>query len=536
MLGVIVIFSGCVCREAKEIAGVKFRVTELSFAAEKEYANPVVDVEMDGVFTGPGGERLRIPAFWDGGKTWRIRFTPTAAGKWKYVTQSRPVDGGLDGQGGSIIADEAYGENRLYKHGGFLKVSANGHYLTYTDGRAFFWLGDTWWFCPSDLMPFESCYKLCIDTRRKQGFSVVHMSFLGDMKISGGVSDFRDFPRTERIEPEYWQKADRYIEYANQAGIVPVFGLAFSSGMDGLTLRQWRILWRYAIARYGAYAVTFLICGEYNQAEAGDVNKRVPMVMELGRFIKELDPYKRAMTVHPWWYKGDKRQAWNGSWYDFIMLQGAHVEIPPEHSLYYEAYKFNKPVLESECRYEGIHGFTADDVREVAYRAIQSGSFGYTYGSHGLWYPTQNAEDDKFKEWGKNMVWSEALQRPGGSEMGYLRACYESVEWWKFRPEPNAVETGVKMEESRKILTKADGNGNYLIYFPRGKQLGVEAWLGGIQRGTRCSAEWFDPRTGKFEKLSEIIAAVDSKLKLPGKIDEQDWMLILRSKGSGVNY
>lgn len=229
-------------------------------------------------------------------------------------------------------------------------------------------------------------------------------------------------------------KADEYLEYANDAGMVPVFGLAFSAGMDVLT------------------------------------------------------------TIHPWWYRGDKRQAWNETWYDFIMLQGAHVKTPPPHTLYYDAYKFGKPVLEGECRYEGIHGFTAADVREVAYRAIQAGSFGYTYGSHGLWYPTERADDETFKNWGKSVVWNKALQRPGGAQMRHLRACYESAAWWKLKPTPDAVKTGVELQESQKILTRSDGDRTYLIY------------------------------------VREALVAVDSQLRLPRKIDEQDWMLILRKQ------
>ena len=526
----VVILLVCVAALGGENEAVQFRPMELSFTARNDYTNPVVQVQMDGLFTGPDGSILAIPAFWDGGHTWKVRFSPTMAGRWIYVTKSKPKDAGLDGQTGSIFAARAQGNNPLCGHGGFLKVSPDGHYLTYTDGAPFFWLGDTWWFCPSDLMPFESCYRLCIDTRRKQSFTVVHMCFLGDTKTSGGINTFRNFAKTETINPEYWQKADEYLEYANDAGMVPVFGLAFSAGMDVLTLQQWQVIWRYVIARYGAYSVSFLICGEYNQARAGNVDERVPMTMSLGRFIKELDPYKRAMTVHPWWYRGDKRQAWNEAWYDFITLQGAHVKTPPPHSLYYDAYRFGKPVLEGECRYEGIHGFTAADVREVAYRAIQAGSFGYTYGSHGLWYPTQNVDDDTFKNWGKPVVWNKALQRPGGAHMRHLRACYESAAWWKLKPTPDAVKTGVELQESQKILANADGDRTYLIYFPRGKEVSLEAWLADIPSGASYSAEWFDPRTGEMDKVREALVAVDSKLKLPRKIDEQDWMLILRKQ------
>ena len=159
------------------------------------------------------------------------------------------------------------------------------------------------------------------------------------------------------------------------------------NGEKAPTLDQLKGLWRYVVARYGAYAVTWLICGEYNQ-NGGDQAGRVAKTLALGAFIKEQDPYKRAMTVHPWWHAGDKRQAWEQPWYDFIMLQGAHAghgNVPPT-AIYRDAWKHQppRPVLEAECNYEGIYAgkanreHTPEDVRRVAYHAIQAGSFGYT--------------------------------------------------------------------------------------------------------------------------------------------------------------
>ena len=47
---------------------------ELVLTAEHEYANPYTDVEVWAEFSHDSGLALRRPAFWDGGKTWRIWF------------------------------------------------------------------------------------------------------------------------------------------------------------------------------------------------------------------------------------------------------------------------------------------------------------------------------------------------------------------------------------------------------------------------------------------------------------------------------
>ena len=492
-----------------------YDVVTLTFEAQQQYTN-FSQVQMKGIFNGPNGEITTNSAFWNGENQWAIRLFPTSTGVWNYVTSSIP-DAGLNNHTNSFEVVCVQSDNPLRQHGGILKVSANKRYLTYTDGTPFFWLGDTWWFCPSSLMPFDTCYKKCIDTRTTQDYSIVQFAFLGSLN----GSDPRTLIKQGEIDPEYWQEIDRYINYANYNGIVVVFGLTFHSGMDGLTLLEWEKLWDYAIARYSAHAVTFLICGEYNQ---NNVAGRVSKVLSLGQYIKNTDPYKRAMTVHPWWYAGEHRQAWNESWYDFVMLQGAHEPTIPPYTLYTDVYfsSLNKPILESECRYEGIRNYNAADVREVAYRAIQYGSFGYTYGSHGLWYPTQNENDHKFEEWGTITIWSNALIRPGGYQMKILKSVYESCEWWKLEPKLNVIDSSINQE----IPVKADGNKLFVIYFPD-TYINFYASLTGLTNGDKYKAKFFNTRTGEKENLQTTFLVNNKRILLPERPSKEDWILIL---------
>lgn len=279
----------------------QYRLFELALKPKQNHADPLA-VQVAAEFAGPGGARLTIPAFWDGRSSWRVRFTPLAAGPWSFSTVANTADDpGLHGQKGAFDAQPAQGENPLHRHGGILRVSENRHYLTYADGTPFFWLGDTWWFCPSKLVPFDvsnrpdtpSMYKRLIDTRREQHFSVVHMAFLGESGVNGAYTDLF----AGKVSPDYWDMVDLYINYSNEAGIVPVIGMGFHSGLDKPTLAQLQVLWSYVLARYGAHAVTWLICGEYNQ---NNPPERVEKILKLGQFIKDHDPYRRAMTVHPW--------------------------------------------------------------------------------------------------------------------------------------------------------------------------------------------------------------------------------------------
>ena len=510
---------------------VQWRAVELSFSARSAPDKPMA-VRLAAAFRGPDGARYDVPGFWDGGTAWKVRFAPPAPGRWTYRTSCEPPIEGLDGQEGALDAAAATGDNPLFRHGGFLRVSPNRRFLTYTDGTPFFWLGDTWWFCPSKLVPLDgstspdhpSMFKALIGTRRRQGFSVVQMAFLGFMKGAGRID--KPLAWGEKAIAR-WRQADAYIRYANDAGILPVIGLAFHSGMDRGSLADWTATWRYTIARLGALPVTWLICGEYNQK---NVAPRVKKVLALGRAIKAMDPYRRAMTVHAWYFAGEGRQAWGEPWYDFIMLQGGH-RCYPASATYKRAWNHTpaRPVLEAECNYEGIHGMDDADVRWAAWRAVLAGSFGYTYGSHGLWYPTQIASDTKFSNWGKPMPWWEALARPGAGQMTHLRRCCESVDWWTLEPRPNAVATKQKLPERQHILAKARGDELFLVYFPKGVPPRLDAELRGLRPRVDYRASWLDPRTGQRREAPNCRAQAPGRsCLLPPRPDGEDWALIVQ--------
>ncbi|MBI4165754.1 MAG: DUF5060 domain-containing protein [Acidobacteria bacterium] len=51
-------------------------VTEWSIDSGKSYADPFNEVELDVVFSDTDGHEWRVPAFWGGGQTWRVRGAP----------------------------------------------------------------------------------------------------------------------------------------------------------------------------------------------------------------------------------------------------------------------------------------------------------------------------------------------------------------------------------------------------------------------------------------------------------------------------
>lgn len=161
---------------------------EITFQAAAEYANPYVDVDCWIELEGPGFTK-RVHGFWDGGRTFKVRFVATAAGEWRWKSGSnRPEDAGLNGGAGKFKAvdwtDAEKAENANRR--GFVRHSANGHALRYADGTPFFLVGDTWlaastWRLPFRGMPATEDYvpasgisfEEAVGYRKRQGYNSV---------------------------------------------------------------------------------------------------------------------------------------------------------------------------------------------------------------------------------------------------------------------------------------------------------------------------------------------------------------------------
>jgi hypothetical protein len=125
-----------------------YEVEEICFTAASERSpRDAFALKLDVVLSGPGGRRFTLPAFWDGDRTWRARPVATEPGAWRWTTERRTGDDGLDGRSGSFEAlpwgseDLAANPNRR----GFIRVAPGRRTLAYADGPPFFWLSDTWW-------------------------------------------------------------------------------------------------------------------------------------------------------------------------------------------------------------------------------------------------------------------------------------------------------------------------------------------------------------------------------------------------------
>src|ERR1019366_288746 len=214
-------------RDAEDPArfGVARSVVEWSYSAEKAYADPFNDVELDVVFTDPQGRVQTVPVCWAGEQTWRIRHSPGTAGRYTYRTVASD-NGDLHGRHGVLEVSAYQGSNPLRQHGA-IRVAADQRHFQQDDGTLFFWLGDAWCMGLCSRLRWPEDFQQLAADRVKKGFTVVQI-------IAGLYPDMPPFdprganeagfpwePDYKRINPAYFDAADLRIQYLVERGLVP---------------------------------------------------------------------------------------------------------------------------------------------------------------------------------------------------------------------------------------------------------------------------------------------------------------------------
>ncbi len=249
---------------------------EIALAAERDYANAYVEVDVWVDLEGPGFSK-RVYGFWDGGRDFTVRVLATAPGEWRWTSGSSTGDAGLDGKSGSFTARAAspaeIDANPNLR--GMVVATEDQRGLQYADGTPFLLLGDTWWSVPSFRFPLgdgpgdadnigpDATLNDYVALRRRQGFNCIGLiaaqpAWANDghpnslqmedgtwvraawrqpgtqsakgmhneggrpFEFPGKVPGFEDvFPDLDRVNPNYFKVLDAKIDFLNAQGMVP---------------------------------------------------------------------------------------------------------------------------------------------------------------------------------------------------------------------------------------------------------------------------------------------------------------------------
>jgi hypothetical protein len=111
-----------------------FGLVEVSLVDGTDFANPFGDAVCEAEFTAPSGRRVRVGGFYDGDRTWRVRFVPREHGNWTWTARV---------SGGAAPAETNGAFRCAGRQGhGFLRIArANPFRYEYEDGTSFYPIG-----------------------------------------------------------------------------------------------------------------------------------------------------------------------------------------------------------------------------------------------------------------------------------------------------------------------------------------------------------------------------------------------------------
>ena len=246
-------------------------MVEIPFEAGSDHNDPFNTITVDVVFTTPNNKTLRVPAFWAGGNKWKVRYASPMIGTHRFISECSDVhDMGLHNIKGELRINAYTGDNPFYKHGP-IRVAADHRYLQHIDGTPFFWLGDTWWMGLCHRLHWPDEVKTLAADRKKKGFNVIQIvaGLYPDMPpFDPRGANEAGFPWEEkyaRIRPEYFDAADKRIEYLADQGFSPCIVGAWGYFMPWMGVEKTKQHWRYLIARWGALPVVWCAAGEANR-------------------------------------------------------------------------------------------------------------------------------------------------------------------------------------------------------------------------------------------------------------------------------
>jgi hypothetical protein len=506
------------------------------------YERPLQQAALTVTFTSPAGAKAVVPGFWDGGKTWRVRFMPTQAGRWTWETRcSDEANRGLHGKSGAFTASApaAAAASRLARHGG-IRVAADGRYFVHDDGTPFFWMGDTAWNGP--LKSSAEDWALYVKERARQKFSVVQFVATPWRAAPDGDAAQRvAYTGTDAIQvnPEFFQRLDGKVAALNEAGLVaaPVLLWAIGSGGNpkvnpghSLPDDQAILLARYMVARWGGNAVAWILGGD-GDYRGGKADKW----RRIGRAVFG-DIAHAPVTMHP----GGEHWVWTDfieeKWYGFVGYQSGHgdgdvawkwlTQGPAAEDwmkLPHRPFVNLEPAYENHLAYQSRKPHTADSVRRVLYWSLLNApTAGVTYGGHGVWGwddgskpPVDHAAS------GTPLPWKKALTMPGAEQVGALVDFFTSLEWWELRPAPMVpVNPGAAQPAAFIAGSKSDDRNLCVLYIPQDRTVEVKLDL----MPTSPNVSWFNPRTGEKSPAVAVVTQTTCQFPTPA---EGDWVLFM---------
>jgi hypothetical protein len=519
--------------------------TEWSYTSGKQYSDPFNQVEVDAIVTLPSGQEERIPAFWSGGSTWRVRYAPPAPGLYKIRSDSTDAaNHDLHGQAFTLNVEAYSGQNLHYKHG-VLKVADDQRHFQHADGTPFFWLGDTWWMGLCKRLGWPDGFETLTADRVQKGFTMVQIvaGLYPDMEPfderganEAGYPWERDY---SRINPAYFDEADVRIQHLADHGLAACIVGFWGYFIPRMGMAKVKQHWRYLVARWSAYPVVWCLAGEgtmpyyLSKTQEQDAETQKHGLTELARYVHSIDAHHHPVTIHP---SSSSRQCVDDpSVLDFDMLQTGHGDrqsVPNtietvNRSL---AASPKMPVLIGEVCYEGIVEASREEVeRFMFWAAILSGNGGHTYGANGIWQVNTREKPYGLSPHGHSWggpAWDIAAQLPGSRQLGLAKGLFMRYSWWKLQPKPELVDPHWSKADYWQAFAGQVPGEAIVAFLPAAF---TPATFNHLDAGT-YRAFFFNPSDATETPIGDVTPDASGTWKVPEIPIFRDWVVVLENK------
>jgi len=433
-----------------------------------------------------------------------------------------------------------------------IRVSDNGRYFVRADGRPFFWQADTAWCLFNHAAPKEVDAYLA--DRQAKGFNVIqgviaNWDYVRHTNTDGQLPFINGDPG--RINERYYQNVDAILDKVRAHGMyMAVLPYWHKNAGDRLATNgipeKMQAYCRFLARRYARQNLFWILGGDSTaEGEAGEKIQRITDLEARGLIegARAAGVDKIMISYHPTGRQSSSFWFHDRDWLDFNSIQSGHFINTTDFQLVGDDYALTpvKPTLDMESGYEnitdGLSGrpdarrILAVDVRRSAYLDAFAGAAGVTYGQGEVY--GFNAGGKVITRWGTTMSWQEALKLPASGQMQYLRRLIESRPMLERVPDQSLIVGEVSTHAVQRIEALRGADGSYaFVYLPAG-QTNVTLKLSGFS-GAKLVAWWYDPRTGRAEKIGRFAKPDTRAFPTPSSGPGDDWVLVVDDAAS--NY
>ncbi len=471
---------------------------ETSVENSKGYRDPYENVTLDVTCESPGGKKMKFWGFYDGGRTWKIRFMPDRIGTWTYHAVFSDGSGRTSGTFECVRSDIP----------GMISVDeSNPMWFGYKGGRHVlirsFHVGDRF-FAENWAAAKRTAF---LDWLQDQGYNMLSVaSHYLNRDTEGRGRGWRT-PDLWPLNAAECQKMETIVDdLARRRIMIYPFAGFFGQNSDFPTDHQEQTRYiKYTLARLGPYwNVVFNVAGPepilkpaafQDAMTAADINR-------LGRQIREMDIFGHLISVHN--PSGDDPFK-DEDWLSFVTLQGwKGTDLSQVSRGMLKNHHEAKPLSAQEIFWPGnmYHDIRSEaDIRKKAFVLMMSAA------------AINYADMDGNSSTGFSGTMDLADRKQTGHEVvKKVWDFFETIPFYQMRPDQQIVDNGFCLSQEGRY---------YLVYLSHGGSVNVSLKTG------RYDVTWINAQNTS-DRRSVGTTDIGGNLTAPEGGD--DWLLFLTAE------